>query len=311
MSISAQLSYYADRLILQYREKPKARNTIAIFGLALMAEGLAQQIIPAFSLETAVGAQLDVIGKYVGLSRHIGLPAPQPYFEFSDPTVPFVSDMGFHDSTDPSVNGQVVWYYSTYFGTQNTDLSDSAYRFMLKWKILTNMSDGTLEDIVDQIHAVLPEYLEVIDNADMTMEYVVTGILPVDPAVLFDYLPRPMGVEITLTTFTVALSTNAVSKTNYSPASRTVTSPTVTVTPSGGVGPYTYLWTKLEQSGSDAAPEAVDATSDTTAFSAYIAGGVPPARTNVSLWRCAVTDSRGIISYTEPVTVTLTYDAAP
>lgn len=49
-----------------------------------------------------------------------------------------------------------------------------------------------------------------------------------------------------------------------------VTSASTTVTVSGGLAPYTILWTNT---GGDAAIEAVDGTSFTTAFLADIAAG--------------------------------------
>ena len=63
------IAYYANLLILQYREKPKAYATIeALVALAIMNQ-LPVDVLNGFDFDTAEGDQLDVIGKYVGVSR--------------------------------------------------------------------------------------------------------------------------------------------------------------------------------------------------------------------------------------------------
>jgi hypothetical protein len=66
------IDYYAELLILQYREKPKAFAHIQTLVTPLVMDQLPKQVEDAFSVENAVGAQLDIIGKYVGVSRTNG-----------------------------------------------------------------------------------------------------------------------------------------------------------------------------------------------------------------------------------------------
>lgn len=75
----------------------------------------------------------------------------------------------------------------------------------------------------------------------------------------------------------------------------THTSDSVTVTVTGGTGPYTYSWARL--SGS-AAIYADSSTSASTTFSASICFG-----TRSGVWRCTVTDS---LSATATVDVSIT-----
>lgn len=73
---------------------------------------------------------------------------------------------------------------------------------------------------------------------------------------------------------------------------------TVTVTPSGGTGPYTYAWT--HESG-DSAVQVTAPTSATTGF----VGNIGKNQTKSAIKRCTVTDSLGA---TTSVTVSVTLE---
>lgn len=64
------IDYYANLLVLQYRGKPKAYATIQTLVTPVIMDQLPTQVLNAFSLNTAVGVQLDVIGKYQGVTRN-------------------------------------------------------------------------------------------------------------------------------------------------------------------------------------------------------------------------------------------------
>ena len=60
---------YVNLLKLQYRQKVKARATIETQVTPVIMDQLPFQVQEAYDPLTAVGVQLDVIGKYVGVSR--------------------------------------------------------------------------------------------------------------------------------------------------------------------------------------------------------------------------------------------------
>lgn len=62
-------SYYSNLLILQYHGKPKAKATIETT-VGLLPDDLIQDVINGFDIETAIGAQLDILGEYVGVDRY-------------------------------------------------------------------------------------------------------------------------------------------------------------------------------------------------------------------------------------------------
>jgi len=69
MTTEELIEYYQGLLIIQYNNKEKALATVG-----LLVETSAYDLIPAklyeaFDLNSAEGVQLDVIGKYVGVSR--------------------------------------------------------------------------------------------------------------------------------------------------------------------------------------------------------------------------------------------------
>lgn len=68
-TITDVINYYANLLILQYVGKPKAYATIQADAAPVVMGLLPNQVMNAYNLDTAVGVQLDVLGKYVGVNR--------------------------------------------------------------------------------------------------------------------------------------------------------------------------------------------------------------------------------------------------
>ena len=69
------INYYANLLIMQYIGKPKAYAHIQLLAQLATVDQLPALIRDGFNIDpnlgpTAVGAQLDIIGKYVGASRN-------------------------------------------------------------------------------------------------------------------------------------------------------------------------------------------------------------------------------------------------
>lgn len=69
--------YYANLLILQYISKPKASATVQTQVDGVIMDQLPDQVEQAFDIDSAAGVQLDILGKYVGISRQ--------GFDFSGP----------------------------------------------------------------------------------------------------------------------------------------------------------------------------------------------------------------------------------
>ena len=71
MTYDEQKQYYADLFIAQFRGKPKAQATVQAIATETMCNNIAITIQDAFDLTTAIGAQLDILGKYANVTRNI------------------------------------------------------------------------------------------------------------------------------------------------------------------------------------------------------------------------------------------------
>lgn len=85
--------YYSNTLIVQYHDKPKAKQTIEMLVELVYSNMLLMQIRDAFDWKTAVGEQLDIIGKWVGVSRVFNInlitepKLSYPQYSRLDPTI--------------------------------------------------------------------------------------------------------------------------------------------------------------------------------------------------------------------------------
>lgn len=63
------IDYYKGLLIIQYNNKPKALATIDLIAKEVTMEQLPVAVMSSFDLDNAVGVQLDILAKYVGVTR--------------------------------------------------------------------------------------------------------------------------------------------------------------------------------------------------------------------------------------------------
>ena len=119
-------------------DKPKFQSTVAASVAPLVNAGQTVEALPAaFDIDVALGAQLDVVGQWVGQSRRIPTPIAGLYFSFDAPLLGF--DKG-------------VWKGPYDTGAGISLLDDETYRRLLKTRILANAWDGTAggaQDILD------------------------------------------------------------------------------------------------------------------------------------------------------------------
>lgn len=65
------IKYYLDLLIIQYRNKPKITQHMTTLVKQALIDLMPSILNNAFNLETAEGKQLDLLGKYIGVSRRV------------------------------------------------------------------------------------------------------------------------------------------------------------------------------------------------------------------------------------------------
>lgn len=154
-------NYYSDLLILQYKTLPKARATISALVKQAVDGGFLLKLVDAFGLHTAVGKQLDILGKYIGLSRTVKV---------------MIGDTG------------------------TNVLTDKDYRLLLKLKLVGNTSFSSTSQIRSALYELFPSDIRVFDNRDMTYDYQLsTAFNNLVPVILAEeLLPVPMGVGYTV-----------------------------------------------------------------------------------------------------------------
>lgn len=191
-------AYYADRLASIYRGKPKASATISLLVRQIIADGLALDLDPAFDLDTATGQRLDIIGKYVGAPRDVGVPDTRPYFGFVTYDYPAGDQNlhGFTSYTSLSLNSDGIFLQYEFLGKSTSQLPDYTYRQLLKLKIATNSSNNSMDAIQKQIEDFFPGQLQLRDNQDMSLDYFYGSTFQLPVSVLTSALPRPMGVRV-------------------------------------------------------------------------------------------------------------------
>lgn len=106
---------------------------------------------------------------------------------------------GLTTYNDLASNANGVFFSYSSFDRSTSDLTDASYRAILKLQIVLNRNDGTLASIIDLLVSLFPGQIQLRDNCNMTMDYFVQSTVPLTQAVLLAYLPRPMGVGITVT----------------------------------------------------------------------------------------------------------------
>lgn len=149
--------YYSNLLIVQYNGKPKAKATIEAFVDLIFAQMAIFQVRDAFNIENAIGAQLDVIGEWVGINRFY----EGQLFDFH----PWFSLIDWNDPNPDSLQGGFSTFetfneleggfldYQNINPTQNK-LPDETFRTLIKLKIIKNNINHTAKSIDDAIYEV-------------------------------------------------------------------------------------------------------------------------------------------------------------
>lgn len=185
---------YADLLIWQYRNKPKAVATIKLIE-SIIAQGFVDlyQLQNVLNIETAIGHQLDLVGKHVGQGRVVNGYQLRKFFGFRGSP----HALGF--SRGKSDGGQ--WYRRRDPLADSVRLSDEDYRFLIKCRILKNYQTGTLPNLIEACRFIFGDGCHVIDNYDMTVSVSVSvsnqNISDFKKFAInhLDILPRQAGVQ--------------------------------------------------------------------------------------------------------------------
>jgi len=195
-------SYYSNLLILQYHNKTRAVGTVKAFVGEVLADLVAVEVRDGFDLETAVGAQLDILATYRGLNRIVyGLNFNRSYFampEYTDPNKDTYG--GFASYTDAVVSGYFLYYIDV--NVPIYTMSDGELRRLIMLSAAFSSSSLGLGEIDAILFDFFSTKVKLTDNENMQIVY---NDDPADTDELFyiatntKVLPKPAGVSVAYT----------------------------------------------------------------------------------------------------------------
>lgn len=187
--------YYADLLILQYKNKPKARETIKLGVDIYTGDGLLLQLADCLNIDIAVGAQLDIIGKILGCPRNVpGINNQTKYFTFHVDE----NSLGFSTIGNPS-NGVAKNRNNSILATYT--LNDNEYRQLLKFKAFLNVWRGDMGSMDRALYSVFGNTVNLKNNQDMSITYEISEMsVTIEAAQALGYFRAPIGVAVNIQT---------------------------------------------------------------------------------------------------------------
>lgn len=163
----AASSDYTGLITSEHADKSKFMAMVgAVAGMFADSQNFLASLTPAFDLDTAIGAQLDVLGIWIGVSRRIAVPIANVYFSWDTAGVGW--DQG-------------VWKGTFDPGSSISVLDDDTYRLVLRAKIGANNWDGsiiTAAPILSEIFGDSGTYVQIYDNGDMSFNIYIMGPPP-------------------------------------------------------------------------------------------------------------------------------------
>lgn len=177
-----------NRIYAQYADKPKA---VAWYNITpTMAQPLFDTfdaVRISYDIDTAVGAQLDVIGRIVVIDRGF------------ESFVVFDPDTYFGGSGDACQFGGIDSQFESTGSVLSQEISDAIFRVLIRAKIAKNNNDATLDGIASALSFITESSpIRVVDNENMTMSVSFgSELTDIERFVFntFDIVPRPQGVR--------------------------------------------------------------------------------------------------------------------
>ena len=167
------IEYYQDLLIVQYHDKPKAKAMIKAEMEETLANLLDIQVRDAFDVDTAVGVQLDIIGKWVGVDRIFKGQAfdNKPWFSlarYNKPTTSLQGGFSRFDNFDTLEGGFLT--YDFIVSTRNK-INDTDFRMLIKLKIIRNNIKHSPKDIDEAMYKLFADTLYTVWGECMEMTF--------------------------------------------------------------------------------------------------------------------------------------------
>ena len=190
-------SYYSALLISQYRTKERAIATIETVAGEIWLDNLPSFESTCFDLNSAVGEQLNVLGRIVGVERDVqGLDLENTYFEFTN-YAGTVTGINFASYSDLDTTEDL---FSRYFVDAVTNMDDGQFRNIIKLKIIFNTAIRTMKYVKEALYAEFAGSIDITDNLDLSLDFDVYDpyYSVIDIAEYLNIMPKSMGVSYTV-----------------------------------------------------------------------------------------------------------------
>jgi len=190
---------YKRRLLEQYK------SSVSLIGLidALIEgqgdlENVLDQLLTERAIDTAEGAQLNIIGEIVGQPRVILDVTGLEFFGYQTDGGPPPALVGGYGSIGDSSIGARYRSLLEQTGSFRT-LGDTEYRYFIKGKIFKNVGSIDRENLLDAFRFIFGDSVVVVLNeiGNHTLGVTIVSQIPQTTAQLLvdnDVLPRPAGV---------------------------------------------------------------------------------------------------------------------
>lgn len=190
------------RLIQQYKEAVKFNQLVELYaGLGQEVDDAIQDLLNLRDVATAVGVQLDVIGRIVGQTRTLISTSTLEHFGVFNVglTLPAFA-AGFGDLTDPAEGARFISVDEVI--DSSTELADPEYRLFITAKILKNKFRGTANEMI-AVAVLLGETENVeLTEGVKTVTINFNAVVDVNRYALIqsnELIPKPAGVILTIT----------------------------------------------------------------------------------------------------------------
>lgn len=152
--------YFADLLILQYRHAPNNRLLIKNLVNLIFANNLALQIRDlTVNVNDSIGAQLDIVGKWVGIDRYYsGELWTHPYLSYPNYSniknsdySPYQGGFSSYSTFEDNDGGFLTYKTWQVVRTTVNKIGDEYFRSLIKLKIIKNSINHTCKNIDEAI----------------------------------------------------------------------------------------------------------------------------------------------------------------
>lgn len=201
MNTDDLIQYYVSLLIVQYASLNNATQTMRALISTFIQDQIVQIVQNGFDLNMAIGAQLDILGQFVGVTRNAFGLVPNDYWALPSYSDTLPSEFfGWASYSDPPPL-IVYWFLYNDLNGSGYTLTDNQMRRLIGLKAAFMTCDMGLGDIDNILYSYFGPYVNLLDNENMTIIYQHQLSDP-DPdqlwsvALLENALPHQAGVNI-------------------------------------------------------------------------------------------------------------------